>query len=691
VTPVPQFKVVLPQDKAVVPPLTELKPVAEETDVFGGEDVTIDATEEITNVAPPPPPRSFVPFVDKNAETRPFLVQKDENAFSVHRDENAFPIHRDENGFPPPKIPKFQVHRDENVVASVSSYSSSSSRNDRPIPQPVFHPKPPQEEPMEEPADDEEGEYHELQDRRPMMSRFAAFDVMTPITERTYEFTNSSRAVDTPGGSGDTSILPKEFLAHDAAERLAAELREEEERERGLRDASHDVSSILTRNHDDAMPVDATNVFLANSGFRPPNPCNPADPEIVSKLLSSISQDPNHRDLKHIVANRLQQLQTFAEKRAKPRGSTGSRSGHVSEDSAHLELELDGDRYEILDKLGEGGFGAVFMARDLSHSKKKHSEYDDYLSDEDDDSFEDPDQYLVAIKAVRPSNLWETYVLRRILSAVSPTLRRSIVHPHRLYAFRDESFLVLSLCRQGTLLDVVNHAPDIGVAQPGSVTGGVDELLVMFFTIELLRLLEGLHEAGFIHGDLKIDNCLVRLEEVTPASAWNHEYSPSGDGGWSSKGLTLIDFGRTIDTQLYPPNQTFIADWKTDTRDCAEMRAGRPWTFQTDFAGLASIIYCMLFGKYIETTTEVLDGNGTRKVRPVQPMKRYWQIDLWNRLFDVLLNSVQVEGGMDGARRVLTGIREELEEWVRANCNKGGKNLKGMLKKIEIASMSRRR
>ena len=31
----------------------------------------------------------------------------------------------------------------------------------------------------------------------------------------------------------------------------------------------------------------------------------------------------------------------------------------------------------------------------------------------------------------------------------------------------------------------------------------------MFFVIELMRLLEGLHRAGLTHGNMKIDECLL--------------------------------------------------------------------------------------------------------------------------------------------------------------------------------------
>jgi checkpoint serine/threonine-protein kinase len=261
-----------------------------------------------------------------------------------------------------------------------------------------------------------------------------------------------------------------------------------------------------------------------------------------------------------------------------------------------------------------------------------------------------------------------------------------VILPHALYAFRDESYLVLDFCRQGTLLDIVNNAVAAGVSQQGAC---LDELLVMFFSIELLRLLEGIHNIGFIHGDLKIDNCLLRLEDVPGgASAWSSLYQPSGDGGWSYKGLKVIDFGRTIDTRLFPPGQQYIADWAIDDRDCFELRENRPWTYQTDYFGLAGIIYCMLYGKYIQassiasTTTE----NGPR-YKISTPMKRYWQTNLWNRVLDVLLNSSSTQ--QLPVSDELKSLRVEMETWLQANCNRTSNTLKGLLKKVEVSCFIR--
>jgi len=233
------------------------------------------------------------------------------------------------------------------------------------------------------------------------------------------------------------------------------------------------------------------------------------------------------------------------------------------------------------------------------------------------------------------------------------------------------------------LLNVINNAVSAGVSQQGAC---LDELLVMFFSIELIRLVEGIHTAGFIHGDLKIDNCLLRLEDIPEgASAWNATYQPSGDGGWSYKGLKVIDFGRTIDTKMFPSGQEYIADWPTDERDCFEMREGRPWTFQTDYFGLVGIIYCMLFGKYIQASSVILvPDSPTRRYKIGTPLKRYWQGDLWNRIFDVLLNPCLVKP--DGTLPIcdeLALVRKEMEMWLQANCNRSSNTLKGLLKKVE--------
>ena len=133
-----------------------------------------------------------------------------------------------------------------------------------------------------------------------------------------------------------------------------------------------------------------------------------------------------------------------------------------------------------------------------------------------------------------------------------------------------------------------------------------------------------------------------------------------------------------------------MGDWAPDARDCLELREGKPWTYQTDYFGLAGIVYCMLYGKYIEASsvTQAPETDGPPRYKLATPFKRYWQGDLWTRLFDMLLNSALVhpDGKLPLCDEV-GAIREEMEEWLQRNCNRAGNTLKGLLKKVELACL----
>lgn len=532
----------------------------------------------------------------------------------------------------------------------------------------------------------EEAAEEEVRSGIAYQGRLGRFNLMTPITERTLEYTSNGQALSARGTPGSVSSHTGHTHrglaeAKEDAEMLAAELREEEYDE----EQGDDVGTVEER----TGTLSLSDAIARASSFAPANPCNPFEGPIIASLLSIIPSDPAFHDLRMYGSGRLDGLQKFARRRERKSSGNTSRSSNSGNDDTSVKVELGGEVYDVVAKLGEGGFGAVFEAIDVRAATLKGGRH---AADEDDDDFDDEDEDedaipKVALKVVKPRSIWEFHILRRIHHTISSTLKRSIIIPSALYAFKDESFLVLELRKQGTLLDIVNRAPQAGITQQGAC---LDELLVMFFSVELLRLLEGLHAAGFIHGDVKIDNCLLRLEDVPgPATAWSSVYDPAGDGGWSYKGIKMIDFGRTIDTKLFPPNQEFIGDWATDARDCLEMREGRPWTYQTDYFGLAGIIYCMLYGKYIEASSvvsAVSTPDGQPRCKLATPFKRYWQGELWARLFDLLLNPTLVHAnGQLPLCNEMSALREEMETWLRANCNRASNSLKGLLKKVGLS------
>lgn len=539
----------------------------------------------------------------------------------------------------------------------------------------------------EEEEEGQEEAYDENYNPRQMAStRVGNCNLMTPITERTQEYTQmtnlrssqSTNAFSVSSGrrSSVQSLYPdnENLPAESTAQGLSA-VYEEEERSSG-RDASpfddsvsqHGVSdyqhleesarlapafdvpegyTIHSRPQDPMVDGQQDTMHTAREGSVEPeaeaesdtgafvtanhgpistlgeltNPCIPIDEDVISTLLGKIqpplSSLPNFLDMRHTTSNRLASLNSHTKTKVRRSSAAAApRTSGAADD--RVSITLGSRDFEVADKIGEGGFGAVFLAVDVR--LKEQIEDDDSDDEDEDDEF---DRSLVAIKVEKPGAVWEAVILDRIISRVDQPM--SIIRPRELIVFADESYLVLDFAPQGTLLDTVNKASAMGIA-PATAGGpsALDELVAIFFTIELLRVIESLHRSQFIHGDMKIDNCLVRLDAVPGGrSEWSNQYSAQGEGGWRHKGMKLIDFGRGIDLTLFPAGekQKFKADWKVDERDCVEMREDREWSFETDYFGLASICYCMLFGKYIgteETTTS--EGGRWHKINT--PLKR---------------------------------------------------------------------
>lgn len=56
----------------------------------------------------------------------------------------------------------------------------------------------------------------------------------------------------------------------------------------------------------------------------------------------------------------------------------------------------------------------------------------------------------------------------------------------------------------------------------------------------------------------------------------------------TSHGLTIIDFGQSIDMTLFPEGTAFTGKCETSGFQCIEMITGKPWNYQV-------WITCMIF------------------------------------------------------------------------------------------------
>ena len=339
-------------------------------------------------------------------------------------------------------------------------------------------------------------------------------------------------------------------------------------------------------------------------------------------------------------------------------------------------------------EIGKGAFAPVYLAEKLwdgeSSGEQKYTQ--------------------LAIKCEDPPTSWEFYIMSTLRTRLGPSSRAcaSILEPYSLQLYADEGYLIEQYLDQGTLLDLVNQAK----AEPSGV---LDEVVAMFFTVELLRTVEAMHAQGILHGDLKADNCLVRLSAMPKGIDWDSQYHRGGSCGWDCKGLSLIDFGRGIDMRQFRPDVQFVADWRTGKADCVEMRELRPWTWQVDYWGMAGVIHSLLFGKYIEDMpVDVLVGNDAqpgdfaeigirtskmKRYKLKESLKRYWQTDLWGPLFELLLNPTAHTGGEEGQKMpIMNGLkkcRQGMEHWLENEA--GRKGLKNLLRRLEERSKESRK
>lgn len=300
--------------------------------------------------------------------------------------------------------------------------------------------------------------------------------------------------------------------------------------------------------------------------------------------------------------------------------------------------------FKFLKIIGEGGFGSVFLV-------------------------ESQDNFLKACKVERTKLPWEYYMLKKVEGRLKDTRAlESIMTIDEIHSFEDEQYLFQQFLPYGTMIDAVNYWKEEHEGK------SFDELTAMYFTVEILRSMETLHSNGIIHGDIKPDNFMIRYDSSITLE--NRNYNRLGQAGWDSQGIKLIDFGRAIDMKLFPSDVQFIANWKMDQQDCVEMQKQQTWTYQADYHGIAAIIYLMLFGEFIKLA-EDREGN-VSVFRISNSLKRYWQKDIWNELFTILLNSALVAEQSEvklPLTPLLSSCREKFEDYLEQHSEGGNSSL----------------
>ncbi|KAK5247554.1 protein kinase, partial [Cryomyces antarcticus] len=275
--------------------------------------------------------------------------------------------------------------------------------------------------------------------------------------------------------------------------------------------------------------------------------CNPVDEQTRQTILENIQPPLSQYDGYYKQSSRdygkSVEIHKFTKAMAKVTKNGNEKTATNLAMPPILRFEGADKEYTVKRELGKGAYAPVYLVEGTSAEEEECDDCDDEPVRMGKGRFGLKRHRLEAIKMEDPPTAWEFYIMRQAKRRLGVSrAAESVIHAYEMHIFRDEGYLIEEFRDQGTLLDLVN------IARADINGGGVmDEQVVMFFAVELLRTVEALHAKGLIHGDLKADNVLVRFDVPPSDTTWSAQYARDGTNGWAAKGLALIDFGRGID------------------------------------------------------------------------------------------------------------------------------------------------
>lgn len=236
-----------------------------------------------------------------------------------------------------------------------------------------------------------------------------------------------------------------------------------------------------------------------------------------------------------------------------------------------------------------------------------------------------------ALKILSPPSMWEAYVLSRLPadSTFFPSIK-ACCH------YNDVLFLASTYYEQGTLAAAL------------VLVSRFDELLVLFYASQLLRILAILMADGIVHTRISLDHLTIR--SVDFEGPWAQQYHSNGTAGWDKKGLALTGFAKALDLSLLtaPPSLD-----------------GASVGHEHDMRAMARLISHLL----MESTEAPL---------AITPAHQF--AHLWHKIFALLNANYDAH-----TRSALNEIIIEVDSTLELASTQCSPTLKGLLTKLEIA------
>ncbi|XP_010225821.1 PREDICTED: mitotic checkpoint serine/threonine-protein kinase BUB1 beta [Tinamus guttatus] len=168
----------------------------------------------------------------------------------------------------------------------------------------------------------------------------------------------------------------------------------------------------------------------------------------------------------------------------------------------------------------------------------------------------------------------------------------------------------------------------------------ITEEVILLVVYNLLGVVEKLHKAEIVHGDLSLEVFFLGDRICDPFA--NDEMASA---------LKIVDFSHSLDLKLQSQINLLNSFPIAQTPYGQQLLAKSSSPYQVDMVAIADIVHLMLFGNHIQVYQE----NFTWKIS--QNMSKTVGSDFWNKLFGRILNA-------DGKSTVplLQELREEISD-----------------------------
>ena len=284
-------------------------------------------------------------------------------------------------------------------------------------------------------------------------------------------------------------------------------------------------------------------------------------------------------------------------------------------------------RYKLLEKLGEGGFGAVWAAEQREPVRRRVALKIIKLG-------MDTKQVVARFEAERQAlALMDHPNIAKVLDAGTTDTGRP--------------FFVMELVRGIPITKYCAHEKL-----------GTRERLDLF--IKVCHAIQHAHQKGIIHRDIKPSNILVTLHDGVPVPK-------------------VIDFGIAKATQqelteltIYTQHHQFIGTPAYMSPEQAEM-SGLDIDTRADIYSLGVLLYELLTGSTPFDTQELLKSglDGMRRIirerEPVRPSTRLSQLPVGDDVRSLKSNEPRTEAVRASSRRLLQELRGDLD-WIVMKC-----------------------